>query len=95
MFSQIYKKLTALLRENIIRQLVEGLSERKDGHYTINHMKRFVRSASLSPALAYAGYLSRMSPAVLPFAYRFNPDDIRSEDLQGSLLEVPATIGFS
>ena len=29
-----------------------------------------------------------------PSAYRFNPDDILCEDLRGSLVEVPVTIGF-
>jgi hypothetical protein len=30
----------------------------------------------------------------LPFPYRFMPDDILSEDLHGSLLELPPSIGF-
>lgn len=59
--SQQYKKAPSFLRERLIRKFVENLDERRDGHYTVNHMKRFVRSASLRPDLRYLGYISRMN----------------------------------
>ena len=31
----------------VVRRVVQLIPERADGHYTINHLKRFVRSASL------------------------------------------------
>lgn len=60
----MYNRLPGFLRNGVIRNAVELLPERADGHYTINHMKRFVRSNALSPADAYFGFMSRMSPAV-------------------------------
>jgi asparagine synthase (glutamine-hydrolysing) len=58
---KIYRHLPYFLREEFFRKLVESRPERKDGHYTVNHMKRFVRSASLPPDLAYYGYLSKLN----------------------------------
>jgi asparagine synthase (glutamine-hydrolysing) len=60
----LYKVLPSAIREGIVRGLVEGLPERPDGHYTINHMKRFVRSAALTPDLSYFGYLNKMRPGI-------------------------------
>jgi asparagine synthase (glutamine-hydrolysing) len=57
-----YNRLPSLLRERVIRPLVENLPERADGHYTINHMKRFVRSASLPADQRYYEYISRITP---------------------------------
>jgi asparagine synthase (glutamine-hydrolysing) len=59
--SQEYKKVPSFFREGLIRGFVENLHERSDGHYTINHMKRFVRSCSLQPDLTYLGYVSKMN----------------------------------
>jgi len=54
----IYNKVPAFIKRNIISQIVERLPERADGHYTINHMKRFVRSGELRPDHCYLSYLS-------------------------------------
>jgi len=54
----VYKKVPAFIRRKIIAQIVARLPERDDGHYTINHMKRFVRSSDLSADRCYLGYLS-------------------------------------
>jgi len=54
----IYNRFPLFMRENIVRNLVERLPERVDGHYTVNHMKRFVRSSSLPGDLSYFNYLS-------------------------------------
>jgi len=62
--SRLYKKLPFFVRENFLRKLVENLPEREDGHYTVNHMKRFVRSASLGSDLGYLGYLSKMNSTI-------------------------------
>jgi len=62
--SRKYQRVPAFLREQVIRPLVEKLSERSDGHYTINHMKRFVRSAALPADQRYFEYISRLNPRV-------------------------------
>ena len=59
-----YAKLPLVVRERLIRRFVDGLSERSDGHYTVNHMKRFVRSSSQDDGNAYFGYLTRLNPGV-------------------------------
>lgn len=45
--SALYRRVPIFLRRNFINQLVEKIPERADGHYTVNHLKRFVRSANL------------------------------------------------
>jgi asparagine synthase (glutamine-hydrolysing) len=62
--SSKYQALPSLLRNSIIRPLVERLPERSDGHYTVNHMKRFVRSAGLPPGERYFGFLTKLSPVL-------------------------------
>jgi len=57
----LYSRIPLFLRENIISSLVEKIPERADGHYTVNHIKRFVRSGSLPPDQAYMSYLSILS----------------------------------
>ena len=59
-----YRKLPAFLREQMIRRAVEALSETSGGHYTVNHMKRFVRSASFGADQSYYGYLSILDPRI-------------------------------
>ncbi len=60
----LYNRIPGFIRQNLIKQAVEGLPERADGHYTINHMKRFVRSSASSADTAYFGYISRMNPSL-------------------------------
>jgi asparagine synthase (glutamine-hydrolysing) len=60
----LYGKLPYVVREGLIRRFVENLPERSDGHYTVNHMKRFVRSSSLDDGNAYYGYLSILNPGI-------------------------------
>lgn len=59
--SRHYQRLPALIREGLVRRLVEALPERRDGHYTVNHLKRFVRAASLPTAPRYLTMVSTMS----------------------------------
>lgn len=57
----LYNKFPFFLRENLVSQFIENLPERADGHYTVNHMKRFVRSASLPADESYLGYVSLLT----------------------------------
>lgn len=50
--------------QGIVRRIVDALPERTDGHYTINHMKRFARSASMEADRAYLGYISVLQPKI-------------------------------
>lgn len=59
--SSLYNRFPQFIRENVIREIVEAIPERNDGHYSVNHMKRFVRSASLPPDSRYFGYLSMLN----------------------------------
>lgn len=59
-----YRRLPRFFRGGPLRGIFEGLQERADGHYTVNHLKRFMRSASLPPDLCYFGFISKMSPEV-------------------------------
>lgn len=59
--SNFYNRLPWLLREKVVRQLVEKIPERADGHYTVNHLKRFVRSASMPEDSRYLGFISMLS----------------------------------
>jgi len=62
--SSQYNRLPSFIREGLVRPLVERLPERADGHYTINHLKRFVRGASLAPDDRYFGFLTKLNPAL-------------------------------
>lgn len=59
-----FRRLPAFVREGMIRPLIEWLPERTDGHYTVNHMKRFVRSSSLSPDECYLGFINKLTPGI-------------------------------
>lgn len=59
-----FRRIPSFFRDGVIRPLVDGLPERADGHYTINHMKRFVRSSALPPDECYLGFLSRVKPGI-------------------------------
>ena len=56
--SRTYNLLPLFLRESVIRKLLEALPERADGHYTVSHLKRFARSASLSDPSRYFSFSS-------------------------------------
>ena len=64
LLSNKYGRLPAFFRERMVRPFVESLPERADGHYTVNHMKRFVRGASLQPGERYFNFLTRLNPTV-------------------------------
>jgi asparagine synthase (glutamine-hydrolysing) len=56
--SSTYNLLPRFVREQLLRSLVDSLPERANGRYTVNHLKRFVRSASLSDDMRYFGFVS-------------------------------------
>lgn len=56
--SGVYDKVPGFVRRGVISPLVNMLPELKSGHYTINHMKRFVRAAELKPSKRYQEYVS-------------------------------------
>lgn len=62
--SSWFDKLPFFFRERLIQPIVDGLPERDDGHYTINHMKRFVRSSLLPSDERYLSYLYRVKPGI-------------------------------
>lgn len=67
----IYNRIPLSIRRNTIQRIVQALPERPDGHYTINHMKRFVRSADLPADQCYFGFISIIDDPSILFA---NPD---------------------
>jgi asparagine synthase (glutamine-hydrolysing) len=58
--SHMYNRLPVFASQ-IINDAISNLPERKDGHYTVNHMKRFVRYANLPEGNRYFGYISNMT----------------------------------
>jgi asparagine synthase (glutamine-hydrolysing) len=60
----LYGRLPKILRERLLRRVVEQLPERSDGHYTINHLKRFMRSSSLADDEAYFAFQTILNPTV-------------------------------
>ena len=64
LLSGLFRRVPAFFRDAVIRPLVQGLPERADGHYTINHLKRFVRSFALPPDECYFGFLCRLRPGI-------------------------------
>ena len=59
-----FRRIPSLFREGMVRPIVESLPERADGHYTVNHMKRFLRYSALSPDERYLGYINRVKPGI-------------------------------
>ena len=59
--SNIYEMVPEFFREKIIRKTVETLPERMDGHYTVNHLKRFVRAACLPYGSRYFEFISMVN----------------------------------
>ncbi len=57
---QIYNKIPGMIREKMIRRLIEELPELSSGNHTVNHMKRFVRSSSSDIGQRYFGFVSKI-----------------------------------
>jgi len=56
--SSYFDKVPGFVKSSIIGPIVNRLPELKNGHYTINHLKRFVRSADFPPEERYHRYVS-------------------------------------
>lgn len=56
--SASYRRLPRFVTSGLIRPLVEHLPEHLGGHHSINHMKRFVRSADMEAPKRYQGFLA-------------------------------------
>jgi asparagine synthase (glutamine-hydrolysing) len=67
------RRFPSFFLTGMLQPLIERLPERSDGHYTVNHMKRFVRSAALPPDECYLGYLHKMKPGISS-AFFADPD---------------------
>ncbi len=72
-----YSRLPKFLRKSIIAPLMEKVPERADGHYTVNHLKRFTRGGALSPDQTYLSYISQLGvrngPSLLSEPERMAP----------------------
>jgi asparagine synthase (glutamine-hydrolysing) len=56
--SSYYNMIPSFIRHSVINRIVNCIPERSDGHYTINHLKRFTRSAALPDFQRYFGFIS-------------------------------------
>jgi asparagine synthase (glutamine-hydrolysing) len=59
-----YDRVPSFVRRRMIGPLVNSLPERRDGHYTINHLKRFVRAAELPAPRRYLNYVTVFNEAL-------------------------------
>ncbi|MDY6839754.1 MAG: asparagine synthase (glutamine-hydrolyzing) [Thermodesulfobacteriota bacterium] len=59
--SSLYNRIPPLIRDHLIQNIVMKIPERADGHYTVNHIKRFVRSAAAPPDHRYFGFISMLA----------------------------------
>jgi len=59
--SQYYNRIPGIIRESLIRRFIEAMPESSSGNYTVNHLKRFVRSASSNHAERYFGFVSKIN----------------------------------
>jgi asparagine synthase (glutamine-hydrolysing) len=59
----VYQWLPQVFRQSLLPRLVDRIPERSDGHYTVNHLKRFVRAGSLPDSIAYYRFLTIVDEA--------------------------------
>lgn len=58
------RQFPPMILNGMLLPLVESMPERNDGHYTVNHMKRFVRSAGLPSDDRYLGFIHKIKPGI-------------------------------
>lgn len=63
-YQSIYSKIPKFIRKNIFANIVDIIPERSDGHYTINHLKRFIRGGALDPDQCYISYLVLLNSSI-------------------------------
>lgn len=73
--SRIYNKIPGIIREKIIRALIEKMPESSSGGNRVNHLKRFVRSSSLNSAERYLGFISRLNQSYKGSFFAENNND--------------------
>ena len=89
--SGAYQTLPSLLRRRVVEPIVDRLPERRDGRYTINHLKRFVRSAALPSAYRYLDYVTIFNNDLKRQIYR--PEALAAAHVNGhdtSLFDAPS-----
>lgn len=59
--SLLYDYLPSILSKGVLTPIVDGLPELKNGHYTVNHLKRFVRASHLPLPERYASYVTMLN----------------------------------
>lgn len=59
--AEFYNRIPHVIRENVIGRIIEKIGEPSSGGYSVNHMKRFARSASQDPAERYHGFVSKLN----------------------------------
>jgi asparagine synthase (glutamine-hydrolysing) len=89
-----YRRLPSFVRRGMVAPLVERLPERKDGHYTINHLKRFVRSADLPASRRYLDYISVFNESLKRQVCRPGTLNGGSDGRDGELFDGPFATGL-
>jgi len=60
--SRFTDQIPGLIWSNILTPVINLFKEQKNGHYRINHLKRFIAAGNLPPAERYQGYIRTMAP---------------------------------
>ncbi|NPV03136.1 MAG: asparagine synthase (glutamine-hydrolyzing) [Syntrophaceae bacterium] len=60
--SLLYDYMPSVLAKGIFAPFIEWLPELSNGHYTVNHLKRFVRASHLALPERYARYVTMLNP---------------------------------
>ncbi len=60
--SLLYDYLPGFVSKRILSPIVERIPELRNGHYTVNHIKRFIRGSHLPLAERYASYVTMLNP---------------------------------
>ena len=60
--SLLYDSVPSSLSRLVIAPIIQSLPEPRNGHYSVNHMKRFIRAARLPVAQRYASYVTILDP---------------------------------
>ncbi len=60
--SGVYNKIPGIIREKIIKGLIERLPEESGGGLSVTRLKRFIRSSSTDDAERYLGFITRLNP---------------------------------
>lgn len=84
--SEQYNHVPSLLRKGVIEPIINRMPEQKDGNNRVNHMKRFIRAASLPPAQRYRSMTSTFGESAQQELLT-NPNPIEISDQELNLWE--------